>query len=120
MMPVCFQPVVFTKTTKTPHKFRYISPVVLHYSIDTVRLLEILQSVLKKNCGFNVIGFNKSANEFCGKKLKKSVNKLQVTLSIISNNYSGTFIKITPEVGEDVEINNFISKIKNVLQIYEK
>lgn len=123
MMTVCFKPIALGKTTvkTTPaNKFRYISPVVLHYNIDMRKLLEILQNVLQKKFEFNVIGFNKSTNEFCGKKIKKSVNKLQVTLSIIKNNYSGTFIKITPEVGEDFEIKKFISKFKIILQIYDK
>ncbi len=124
MMTVCFKPIILGKSARTTQttigKFRYISPVVLHYNIDTRNLLEILQNVLQKKCDFNVIGFNKCTNEFCGKKIKKSVIKLQVTFSIIKNNFTGTFIKITPEVGEDLEINKFISKIKYVLQIYEK
>jgi hypothetical protein len=78
-------------------RFRYIQPITIICNVNIENLYEIIEKNLEYNDGLNIYGFNKKTQEFWGKKIIKSVNKLHFNLSIRKLDYSQSYITITLE-----------------------
>jgi hypothetical protein len=122
MMTVCFLPFEQTnmKHKMEKVKFRYIQPITIICNVNIEYLYEIIEKNLEYNDGLNVYGFNKKTQEFWGKKIIKSVNKLHFNLSIHKKDYSQSYITITPIVGTNLEIEKLLANITSFIRLFEK
>lgn len=120
-MTVCFLPYQNNpKTTIKKVRFRYIQPITLLCNIHIEQLYEIIVKNLEYNEDINVYGFNKKTNEFWGKRIIKSVNKLHFNLAIHKKDCSQSYIIITPIVGTDTEIEKLLDNITGFIRLFEK
>ena len=121
-MTVCYLP--FSQNNLKPKsekvRFRYIQPITIICNINIEHLYEIIEKNLEYNDVLNVYGFNKKTQEFWGKQIIKSVNKLHFNLSIRKLDYSQSYITITPIVGTNLEIEKLLVNITSFIRLFEK
>jgi hypothetical protein len=120
MMTVCFLPYEQNyKDNMKKKSFRYIQPITIICKIGKEELSDLIKNILVNNCELDVYGFNRITDEYWGKKIEKTVNKLHFNLSIYKKEYYSSYITITPFVGTNIEIQKLLFKILGVVKLYE-
>ena len=67
----------------------------------------------------SVFGYNTYSDEFWAKKIIKDEFLLHFTLTVKSIGHENSNIIITPIVGNDKEIKNLLSHIKETIYLYK-
>jgi hypothetical protein len=120
-MSVCFYPIDISKTNtkRVTEKFRFIEHINLICCIEKSKLYEIMIKILSKKCHMSMFGYERFKERFWFKNIKnKKYCNLHIEIEIIKINYCCSKIKITPLVGIDKYIKEFILYIDKCLMLY--
>ena len=95
------------------------SKISICCDIDKNKLSDIIQSSFTQKGDLSVFGYNTHCDEFWAKKIIKDEFLLHFTLTVKSIGYENSNIIITPIVGNDKEIKNLLSHIKETIYLYK-
>ena len=119
-MTACLIPFSLKKiTSRDSLRYRIIPKISICCDIDKNKLSDIIQSSFTQKGDLSVFGYNTHSDEFWAKKIIKDEFLLHFTLSIKSHGYENSNIIITPIVGNDKEIKNLLSHIKETIYLYK-
>ena len=79
---------------------------------------DIICYLLTTCFNLNIVGYNKTTNEFYGKKTKKGACLLQLNLKMIEATNNTTNIVITPVIGTYKDIDKFIKIFNKRIYTY--
>jgi len=120
-MMVCFLPINRKQNIKLEKiKYRYIKPIAVICNISKDTIFELMYKILQNITELNVCGFNTATNVFWCKKIIRTESVVYFNISINKKEYSTSVITIIPIVGNDNEINKILTKIINLLKLYDK
>jgi hypothetical protein len=118
-MAVCFTPYnVKTFSPRNKINYKYIPDIKFYCNISKDLLTDIISFMLAGYLELSVIGYNKRTEEFWAKKFIDNIYLLNFTLSIKSYECERSEMIIKCSVGNENEINNLISKITDMLKLY--
>ena len=119
-MTACLVPFSFKKiTSRDALRYRIIPKISICCDIDKNKLSEIIQFTFIQKGDLSVFGYNTHSEEFWAKKIVNNEFLLHFTLNIQSNGYQNSNIIVTPIIGNDKEIKNLVSDIKEMVNLYE-
>jgi hypothetical protein len=119
-MIACLVPFSFKKiSSRDALRYRIIPKISICCDIDKNKLSEIIQYTLIQKGDFSVIGYNTHSEEFWAKKIVKDEFILHFTLNIKTEGYEQSNIIVKPIIGNDKEIKNLVSEIKEMINLYE-
>ena len=73
--------------------------------------------ILVDYCKVNVCGYNKSDDEYWGKKFKKNVCELQFQISVKNLGENISTVVITPIIGGQKNINDLCKTVNGVVRL---
>lgn len=119
-MTACFYPTKEDNISpKKDFKFRFIEQINLIYYIDKKKLDDVIRYILKDYCGISMVGYYKRNDIYWCKKYDNSLCDLHVEIQIIKKSQGHSIVKISTFVGNDIDINSFVSNLHKKLQIYQ-
>ena len=119
-MTACLIPFSLKKiTSRDSLRYRIIPKISICCDIDKNKLSDIIQASFTQKGDFSVFGYNTHYDEFWAKKIIKDEFLLHFTLTVKSIGYENSNIIITPIVGNDKEIKNLLSHIKETIYLYK-
>jgi hypothetical protein len=119
-MTACLIPFSLKKiTSRDSLRYRIIPKISICCDIDKNKLSDIIQSSFTQKGDLSVFGYNTHYDEFWAKKIIKDEFLLHFTLTVKSIGYDNSNIIITPIVGNDKEIKNLLSHIKETIYLYK-
>ena len=119
-MTACLIPFCLKKITSRDNlRYRIIPKISICCDIDKNKLSDIIQSSFTQKGDLSVFGYNTHCDEFWAKKIIKDEFLLHFTLTVKSIGYENSNIIITPIVGNDKEIKNLLSHIKETIYLYK-
>lgn len=118
-MTPCFYPIRLNSISPKDHKFRFIEKKNLIYYIDKKKLDDIIKYILTEYCGISMMGYYKRNDVYWCKKYNKCKCDLYVEVQIIKKSLGHSIVKISSFVGNDKDINTFVSNLHNKLDIYQ-
>jgi hypothetical protein len=119
-MTACLIPFSLKKiTSRDALRYRIIPKISICCDIDKNKLSDIIQSSFTQKGDLSVFGYNTHYDEFWAKKIIKDEFLLHFTLTVKSIGYDNSNIIITPIVGNDKEIKNLLSHIKETIYLYK-
>jgi len=119
-MTACLIPFNLKKLSSRDRlRYRIIPKISICCDIDKNKLSDIIQFTFTQNSDFSVIGYNTHSEEFWAKKIVKDEFLLHFTLNIKSHGYEKSNIIVHPIIGNDKEIKNLVSEIKEMINLYE-
>ena len=119
-MTTCLNQFNLKNMTYNPDlRYRLISKISICCDIDKNKLSDIIQSSFTQKGDLSVFGYNTHYDEFWAKKIIKDEFLLHFTLTVKSIGYENSNIIITPIVGNDKEIKNLLSHIKETIYLYK-
>ena len=119
-MTACLIPFCLKKiTSRDSLRYRIIPKISICCDIDKNKLSDIIQSSFTQKGDLSVFGYNTHYDEFWAKKIIKDEFLLHFTLTVKSIGYENSNIIITPIVGNDKEIKNLLSHIKETIYLYK-
>jgi hypothetical protein len=119
-MTACLIPFSLKKiTSRDSLRYRIIPKISICCDIDKNKLSDIIQSSFTQKGDLSVFGYNTHYDEFWAKKIIKDEFLLHFTLTVKSIGYENSNIIITPIVGNDKEIKNLLSHIKETIYLYK-
>ena len=119
-MTACLIPFSLKKiTSRDSLRYRIIPKISICCDIDKNKLSDIIQSSFTQKGDLSVFGYNIHYDEFWAKKIIKDEFLLHFTLTVKSIGYENSNIIITPIVGNDKEIKNLLSHIKETIYLYK-
>ena len=90
------------------------------YSYVSKHIMEtIIKYILTDYCNATVIGYEKESNKYWCKMYKGPICRLHIELEIISNKLDTSQIIINPIYGTDKLIANFVTDLKETLELYQ-
>jgi hypothetical protein len=102
-------------------KISYI-PVSRHQilvNLSKSMAYDIICYLLTTSFNLNIVGYNKTANEFYGKKTKQGSCWLQLNFKIVEDTNTTTNVIITPVVGSIRDIDKFIEIFNKRIYTYK-
>ena len=119
-MTACLIPFSLKKiTSRDSLRYRIIPKISICCDIDKNKLSDIIQTSFTQKGDLSVFGYNTHYDEFWAKKIIKDEFLLHFTLTVKSIGYENSNIIITPIVGNDKEIKNLLSHIKETIYLYK-
>lgn len=119
-MTACLIPFCLKKiTSRDSLRYRIIPKISICCDIDKNKLSDIIQTSFTQKGDLSVFGYNTQCDEFWAKKIIKDEFLLHFTLTVKSIGYENSNIIITPIVGNDKEIKNLLSHIKETIYLYK-
>ena len=119
-MTACLIPFCLKKiTSRDSLRYRIIPKISICCDIDKNKLSDIIQSSFTQKGDLSVFGYNTHCDEFWAKKIINDEFLLHFTLTVKSIGYENSNIIITPIVGNDKEIKNLLSHIKETIYLYK-
>jgi hypothetical protein len=119
-MSACILPFSIKKiSSRDILRYRIIPKISICCDIDKNKLSDIIQFTFTQKGDFSVIGYNTHSEEFWAKKIVKDEFLLHFTLNIKREGYEKSNIIVKPIIGNDKEINNLVSHIKEMINLYE-
>jgi hypothetical protein len=119
-MTACYYPIKIEHESTKRYEYRFMDSIYLQYYIDKTKLEEIIKYILIESCNISVIGYNKHRDTYCIKKNKKYYCELHIELEIMKKEFEFSQIRITPLLGMNVNIRNFIIKLNESLLVYQR
>jgi hypothetical protein len=80
---------------------------------------DIICYLLTTSFNLNIVGYNKTTNEFYGKKTKQGSCLLQLNFKIVEDTNTTTNVIITPVVGSIRDIDKFIEIFNKRIYTYK-
>ena len=96
-----------------------IDDIMIYSTLRKIEIERILLSILKNNCGMNVIGYNKCDDEYWCKIMKNNNVLSHFKLQLIDYNFNITTIKIIPLISSKSSIKKFELALKTAILDYE-
>jgi hypothetical protein len=90
---------------------------VINCDIDSSKICDIMNIILVDYCKVNVCGYNKSDDEYWGKKIKKNVCELQFQISVKNLGENISTVVITPIIGAQKNINELCKTVKEIIRL---
>ena len=119
-MTACILPFSIKKiSSRDILRYRIIPKISIFCDIDKNKLSDIIQFTLTQKGDFSVIGYNTHSEEFWAKKIVKDEFLLHFTLNIKREGYEKSNIIVHLIIGNDKEIKNLVSDIKEMINLYE-
>ena len=118
-MTACYYPIKIDDDSTKRYEFRFMDSIYLHYYIDKTKIEEIIRYILSEYCDISVIGYNKNRDKYCIKKIKKYYCEMHIELEIMKKEFGFSQIKMTPLLGINMNIKNFIIKFNESLLVYQ-
>ncbi len=119
-MTACLIPFSLKKiTSRDALRYRIIPKISICCDIDKNKLSDIIQNSFTRKGDLSVFGYNTYSDEFWAKKIIKDEFLLHFTLTVKSIGHENSTIIITPIVGNDKEIKNLLSHIKETIFLYK-
>ena len=119
-MTACLIPFSLKKiTSRDSLRYRIIPKISICCDIDKNKLSDIIQTSFTQKGDLSVFGYNTYSDEFWAKKIIKDEFLLHFTLTVKSIGHENSNIIITPIVGNDKEIKNLLSHIKETIYLYK-
>jgi len=100
-------------------KINIVDSTLVNCNIDKNKLKTIMVSILSKYCNIKIYGYNKTNEQYWCKNVKEKICSLFMNIEIYSYNYNKTIVILTPITGESNEINLFIEKFKEGIQLHQ-
>jgi len=119
-MSVCFIPL--KKQATRPHEilqYRYIEPITLCCNVNIKILNQVIISIFVKCGDLHAYGYNRSQDEYWGKKIKKTNCVLHFKLKILPASNDTSCILIEPVIGCDIEIKQLFVNIIDYIKLFE-
>jgi hypothetical protein len=104
---------------KQPIRCFQIEDITIYSSLRKVEIEKIILSLLKNNCGMNVIGYNKYDDEYWCKIMKNNNVLSHFKIQLIDYNFNITTIKIIPLISSKLSIKKFELSLKTAILDYE-
>jgi hypothetical protein len=120
-MSVCYFQINYNNhsTKIKKEKYRIVDISTITCNIDKNKVKTIMASILSKYCNIKIYGYNKLKEQYWCKNVKENVCSLFINISLQSYNFNKTVLILTPMIGKDKEIKEFIEKFKEGLQLYQ-
>ena len=96
-----------------------IESVRIQYNIDKSKIQNIMENVLSQYCKMKIYGYNKQEDFYWCKEQNKCLTTLYITIAITAYDYNKSYVTITPTVGKETDIQKFIQKFKDAIQMYQ-
>jgi hypothetical protein len=119
-MTACYYPIKIDDDSTKRYEFRFMDSIYLHYYIDKTKIEEIIRYILSEYCDISVIGYNKHSDKFWCKRNSKNVCEMHIELEIMKKEFGFSQIKMTPLIGININIKNFIIKLNESLLVYQR
>lgn len=119
-MTACFYPIRLDEMNpKKFCKFRFMEQINLIYYIDKNKLDDLLKYILTEYCDISMMGYYKHNDKYWCKKYSKYSCDLYIEIQIIKKSFDHTIVRVNPFVGNDTNINNFITSLHESLQVHQ-
>jgi len=119
-MTACILPFSIKKiSSRDILRYRIIPKISIYCDIDKNKLSDIIQLTFTQKGDFSVIGYDTNSEEFWAKKIVKDEFLLHFTLNIKREGYEKSNIIVKPIIGNDKEIKNLVSNIKEMINLHE-
>ena len=104
---------------KNGYVSRFSKKYVLDFYLNSADVCDIMNIILSKHCKLNVIGYNKSEDEYWGKQIKQNYCDLYFKLSVKNTGENNCSVIIIPTVGTEKKINELCKSITDVIRVCE-
>jgi hypothetical protein len=101
-------------------KYRYINTTKIIYSIKKSFVNDLIFHVLIKYCKVSVLGYSADKDKYWAKKNTSTECSLHIEIEITADNFENSLVTFTPLIGTNIEIQNFISKFSDSLNVYKR
>jgi len=99
--------------------FYYIPEMLFKCNINKDKLIDIIKDTFTEKGRFNAFGFNKSTEQFWGKKFVNNKFLLHFTLNIKYCDLNTSNIVINLIVADDKELTKLLSIVENIIILYQ-
>ena len=96
---------------------RHMPQYVINCDIESSKICDIMNIILVDYCKVNVCGYNKSDDEYWGKKINKNVCELQFQISVKNLGENISTVVITPIIGGQKNINDLCKTVNEVVRL---
>lgn len=101
-------------------KFRYINTINFKYSIKKDIVNDVIFQILIKYCNVSVVGYSTDKDKYWAKKNNSTNCNLHIEIKITSVYLEDSLVQFTPLIGTNIEIQNFISKFSDSINLYKR
>ena len=98
---------------------RHEPKYVIECDISANKICDVINVILMNYCKVDTCGYNKSDDEYWGKKNKKNICELYFHISIKNLGENNSVITIIPTIGTQQKINELCMIISEVVSVCE-
>lgn len=105
--------------SKKKHKIYMVESVRIQYNIDKYKIQNIMENVLSQQCNMKIYGYNRTSDIYWCKEVTNCICTLYISITIWTHDFNKSFITVTPNIGKEKDVQLFIQKFKNAMQLYQ-